>query len=349
MTGRSQGDVGRTRLASGENAAPHDRFVNASVILQAAATSASPALLLRPWRMEDVAALAEVSRDPALRQWASSAMDNLAGDRPQVGATVAGRGRPGAVRPLEPTAHDPAPLSAHRPCRSRPHGHRPGPARRRRRRWPSVDRGRAVEPWPRPAVRARSGGADAADVAMRASDTLARARTVPVLQAAAMCGSLHLVAVVAEAPSRRAWQARYRLTTHVLPLARQTGEGNTKWTVLGPTNASAGGTGRSPSVPRSPGSRAVRSARTDRVRRVCCRARACVSSRRSRCSTNASRRSMFSSLCSGRTMLIARVRKSPPSGQSGVRAFSRAGCGRRPCGWRFPGPDSAPRLWPNPS
>lgn len=49
MTGRSQGGMGRTRLASGESAAAY---------------------------MEDVAALVEVSRDPALRQWESSVVNN---------------------------------------------------------------------------------------------------------------------------------------------------------------------------------------------------------------------------------------------------------------------------------
>lgn len=76
MTGRSQGGIGRTRPASGENAAADDRFMNAPVMLQAGATPSAPALVLRPWRMEDVAALVEVSRDPALRQWASSVVDN---------------------------------------------------------------------------------------------------------------------------------------------------------------------------------------------------------------------------------------------------------------------------------
>ncbi|SOD66388.1 Protein N-acetyltransferase, RimJ/RimL family [Streptomyces zhaozhouensis] len=46
------------------------------VVLQVAATPASPPLVLRPWRMADTAALVEVSRDPALRQWASSAVDS---------------------------------------------------------------------------------------------------------------------------------------------------------------------------------------------------------------------------------------------------------------------------------
>jgi RimJ/RimL family protein N-acetyltransferase len=68
--------MGRTRLASGENAAIYDRLMSAPVVLQVAASPVSPALVLRPWRMEDVAALVEVSRDPALRQWTSSVVDN---------------------------------------------------------------------------------------------------------------------------------------------------------------------------------------------------------------------------------------------------------------------------------
>ncbi|MDX2563325.1 GNAT family N-acetyltransferase [Streptomyces sp. TX20-6-3] len=45
------------------------------VVLQVAASPVSPALVLRPWRMEDVAALVEVSRDRTLRQWMSSVVD----------------------------------------------------------------------------------------------------------------------------------------------------------------------------------------------------------------------------------------------------------------------------------
>lgn len=76
MTGRSQGGMGRTRLAAVENAAACDQLMNTPVVLQVAASPASPPLVLRPWRMEDVAALVEVSRDPALRQWASSVVDD---------------------------------------------------------------------------------------------------------------------------------------------------------------------------------------------------------------------------------------------------------------------------------
>ncbi|MDT0483973.1 hypothetical protein [Streptomyces doebereineriae] len=47
--------------------------MNGIVILHACATLSAPAPVLRPWRMEDVAALVDVFRDPALRRWTSSA------------------------------------------------------------------------------------------------------------------------------------------------------------------------------------------------------------------------------------------------------------------------------------
>lgn len=50
--------------------------MSAPVVLQVAPSPAFPALVLRPWRTEDVAALVEVSRDRALRRWASSGIDN---------------------------------------------------------------------------------------------------------------------------------------------------------------------------------------------------------------------------------------------------------------------------------
>ncbi|MFJ2008192.1 hypothetical protein [Streptomyces chartreusis] len=40
--------------------------MNDIVILYAGAMSSAPALVLRPWYMEDVAALVDVCRDPAL-------------------------------------------------------------------------------------------------------------------------------------------------------------------------------------------------------------------------------------------------------------------------------------------
>ncbi|MFI1607028.1 GNAT family N-acetyltransferase [Streptomyces griseofuscus] len=50
--------------------------MNDIVILHAGATSSAPALVLRPWCMEDVAALVDVFRDPALRHWTSSLVEN---------------------------------------------------------------------------------------------------------------------------------------------------------------------------------------------------------------------------------------------------------------------------------
>ncbi|MFF7852055.1 GNAT family N-acetyltransferase [Streptomyces sp. NPDC007910] len=50
--------------------------MSAPVVLRVAAAPAFPALVLRPWRMEDVAALVEVSRDPVLRRWVNSAVDD---------------------------------------------------------------------------------------------------------------------------------------------------------------------------------------------------------------------------------------------------------------------------------
>ncbi|WP_197093738.1 GNAT family N-acetyltransferase [Nonomuraea sp. SBT364] len=50
--------------------------MNSPVILEAAATPTAPALVLRPWRAEDVAALVEVYRDAELRRWTSSRMES---------------------------------------------------------------------------------------------------------------------------------------------------------------------------------------------------------------------------------------------------------------------------------
>ncbi|MFI8203865.1 GNAT family N-acetyltransferase [Streptomyces sp. NPDC085937] len=45
------------------------------VVLHAEGTHSAPVLVLRPWRMEDAAALVAVFRDPVLRRWTSSALD----------------------------------------------------------------------------------------------------------------------------------------------------------------------------------------------------------------------------------------------------------------------------------
>ncbi|MFF4139208.1 hypothetical protein ACFY1B_49305 [Streptomyces mirabilis] len=50
--------------------------MNDAVLLHAGATQSAPALVLRPWGMEDAAALVEVFRDPVLRHWTSSAVEN---------------------------------------------------------------------------------------------------------------------------------------------------------------------------------------------------------------------------------------------------------------------------------
>ncbi|MER5436563.1 GNAT family N-acetyltransferase [Streptomyces sp. NPDC002588] len=48
------------------------------VTLRAAATPTAPALVLRPWRPTDVPALIEAHRDPVLRRWISSPVDDEA-------------------------------------------------------------------------------------------------------------------------------------------------------------------------------------------------------------------------------------------------------------------------------
>ena len=49
---------------------------DAPLFLRADATPSAPALVLRPWGTEDIAALVDVCRDPALRQWTSIAVEN---------------------------------------------------------------------------------------------------------------------------------------------------------------------------------------------------------------------------------------------------------------------------------
>ncbi|MFD0372246.1 GNAT family N-acetyltransferase [Streptomyces sp. NPDC059071] len=52
--------------------------MNDTLLLRAAPTPSAPALVLRPWGTEDVAALVDVCRDPALRRWTSLAVENEA-------------------------------------------------------------------------------------------------------------------------------------------------------------------------------------------------------------------------------------------------------------------------------
>lgn len=70
---------------------PHyDRSINAPVILKTAAPATGPALVLRPWCVEDVAALVEVYRDRTLRRWTSSPIESDADGRQWVRAQQRG-------------------------------------------------------------------------------------------------------------------------------------------------------------------------------------------------------------------------------------------------------------------
>lgn len=74
----------------------------------------------------------------------------------------------------------------------------------------------------------------AGEVALLAAEQLQRETTLP--DKAAMQGALQLVAVVADARQRRWSRARERLEKEAAPLGVRAGEGNTAWTVFGPTN-----------------------------------------------------------------------------------------------------------------
>ncbi|MFB7673784.1 GNAT family N-acetyltransferase [Kitasatospora purpeofusca] len=60
--------------------------MNDTVVLHVDATPSAPALLLRPWRSEDAPALVEVYRDPVLRRWTTSVVDDEADALRWVGA-----------------------------------------------------------------------------------------------------------------------------------------------------------------------------------------------------------------------------------------------------------------------
>ena len=61
---------------SGQKVAAYDLLVKEAVILYTDAMPSAPALMLRPWRMEDVPALVVVCQDPALRRWTSSGVES---------------------------------------------------------------------------------------------------------------------------------------------------------------------------------------------------------------------------------------------------------------------------------
>ncbi|MFI6701635.1 helix-turn-helix domain-containing protein [Streptomyces sp. NPDC050509] len=81
----------------------------------------------------------------------------------------------------------------------------------------------------------QDGGAqEAEEVARIAVDAL---QAVPdSADKAAMQGALELVRVVAEAQSKKWWDARERLLQEATPLGERAGDSNTMWTVFGPTN-----------------------------------------------------------------------------------------------------------------
>ncbi|GGJ39242.1 GNAT family N-acetyltransferase [Streptomyces brasiliensis] len=58
--------------------------------LAADPTTTAPALLLRPWRPSDAAALVELGRDEAMRRWTSAAVTDLAGARRWVREQMSG-------------------------------------------------------------------------------------------------------------------------------------------------------------------------------------------------------------------------------------------------------------------
>lgn len=68
----------------------YDQPVHTTVLLTAAATPAAPALTLRPWTDNDVAALIEAYRDPLLRRWAGAPMESEADGRRRIEAEKQG-------------------------------------------------------------------------------------------------------------------------------------------------------------------------------------------------------------------------------------------------------------------
>ncbi|MCX4686482.1 GNAT family N-acetyltransferase [Kitasatospora purpeofusca] len=87
--------------------------MNDTVVLRVDATPSAPALLLRPWRSEDAPELVEAYRDPVLRRWTTSALDDEADALhwvgTQQGAWAAGHRLAFAVLEARPDA-EPGPL-----------------------------------------------------------------------------------------------------------------------------------------------------------------------------------------------------------------------------------------------
>lgn len=78
MTGRSRDGIDRIDPIppiADRSAAAYDPAMNPSLTLDAAATPTAPALTLRPWCAEDVAALIDAYRDPDLRRWTTTPIE----------------------------------------------------------------------------------------------------------------------------------------------------------------------------------------------------------------------------------------------------------------------------------
>jgi RimJ/RimL family protein N-acetyltransferase len=56
---------------------PSPAHIATTVVLRTAATTSTPALLLRPWQDDDVESLIEAFRDPALRRWTRVPLENV--------------------------------------------------------------------------------------------------------------------------------------------------------------------------------------------------------------------------------------------------------------------------------
>ncbi|MFC9735243.1 GNAT family N-acetyltransferase [Streptomyces roseolus] len=92
--------------------------MNPTTTLHAGPTPSAPALVLRPWRAEDVAALVEAFRDPALRHWAGTPVRDEADGARWVRAQQ--QGWEAGFRLCAPASTPPPPRPpGRRPCRSR--------------------------------------------------------------------------------------------------------------------------------------------------------------------------------------------------------------------------------------
>ncbi|WP_430495981.1 GNAT family N-acetyltransferase [Micromonospora trifolii] len=76
MIGQPRQGMNQLSPRSDQGHAASDPAVNTPVILTSPASPTAPALVLRPWHAEDVAALVEVYRDPELRRWTNARVES---------------------------------------------------------------------------------------------------------------------------------------------------------------------------------------------------------------------------------------------------------------------------------